>query len=103
LSVFTTSAPKIINSIAKAAKEENLAKIEELASKLIACSGQAQLASFSNKAKDLVIAVRENNKPTIDRTVDSLRQNFEQMVRNVNPVVLEQKMEFDNSSSSLTS
>jgi hypothetical protein len=103
LSIFTTNAPKLIDGIIKASKEENLAKIEELAAKLISCSSPAQMSSFTDTAKNLIIAVREHNKSTIDKIVDSLMQNFEQMVRDINPVALEQKMEFDNSSASFRS
>jgi hypothetical protein len=92
LSIFTARAPKIINGIAEAAKEENLTEIEELAAKLIAYSSQAQLTGFTDKAKDLIIAVREHKKDTIDKTVDSLRQCFDQMAKDTNPVTMEQKI-----------
>jgi hypothetical protein len=103
LSIFAARAPKIINDIAEAAKEENLIEIEELAAKLIAYSNQAQLTGFTNKAKDLVIAAREHKKSIIDKNVDSLRQCFDQMVRNINPATMEQKIEFDNSPASFVS
>jgi hypothetical protein len=103
LSIFATRAPKIINGITEAAKEENLAEIEALAAKLIAYSNQAQLTGFADKAKDLIIAVREHKKSAIDKNADLLKQYFDQMARDINPVATEQKIEFDNSSSSLVS
>jgi hypothetical protein len=81
LSIFTARAPKIINSIAEAAKKENLAQMEELAAKLIAYSNQAQLDGFTDKAKDLVIAAREHKISTLENQVDLLKQHFEQMVK----------------------
>ena len=103
LSIFAARAPKIINDIAEAAKEENLTEIEELVAKLIAYSSQAQLTGFTDKAKDLVIAVRESKKTAIDENIDSLRQYFDQMARNINPATMEQKIEFDNSPASFVS
>jgi hypothetical protein len=101
LSIFSTRAPLIIGSIIKAAKEENLTEIEELAAKLISFSHQAQLTGFTAKVNDLVIAVREHNKSAIDKNIESLKRCFEQMIGNINPVALDQKLEFDNSSASL--
>jgi len=89
LSIFTARAPKIINGIADAAKEENLAHIEELAAKLIAYSNQAQLDRFTDMVKDLVIAAREHHTSVIDSHIDSLKQCFEQMVRTTGPVIPE--------------
>jgi hypothetical protein len=101
LSIFSTRTPLIIGSITKAVKEENLTEIEELAAKLISYSNQAQLTGFTAKAKDLVIAVRERNKSAIDKNIESLKRCFEQMTGDINPLTLDQKLEFDNSPASL--
>jgi hypothetical protein len=37
----------------------------------------------------------------IDKNVDSLRQCFDQMTGDINPITLDQKLEFDNSPASL--
>jgi len=58
-----------------------LAQLEELTTKLIAYSGQAQLPNFAEKVKNIVIAARENKTDTAEKHVHSLRQSLEQMAR----------------------
>jgi len=95
LSIFVAAAPKLINGICNAIEAKNLAELEYLAAKLIAYSSQAQLTSFTEKVKNLIIAAREQKNDLVEKQIDSLRYCFEQMARITNATALDERIEVE--------
>jgi hypothetical protein len=93
LSIFATNAPKLINDLFEAAKAENHEEMEELAAELITYSSQAQLTEFTNRIKNLIIAVREHDLSKAEQETDSLRQCFEQMIQKIDSIIPITKIE----------
>jgi hypothetical protein len=96
LSTFVSTAPKLINGICDAAQAGNLAEMEELATKLISYSNQAQLVSFTEKVKNLIIAAREQKPSTMENEIDSIREYFEQMAEKIDSIIPVKKIELNS-------
>lgn len=96
LSIFVSNAPKLINSLCDAAQAGNLAEMEEFAAKLIKYSNDAQLVSFAEKIKNLVIAAREQKIDIMEKQTSSLKQCFEQMAKISKSIGIEEKTELNS-------
>ena len=87
LSIFTAKAPRLIDCIVNAIKEENLTELEDLATKLILYSDNAHLNGFSERVKNLIIAVREHKISMAETLAESLKQCLRQMTETTCAIV----------------
>lgn len=90
-------APKLINSICNKIETKSLAEVEWLAAKLATYSRKAQLTSFADKAKNLIIAAREQEIDLAKKHADSLRYSFEQMAKAIHATEFDKRTEVEDS------
>lgn len=83
MSIFAIKAPRLLDYIEKAVKEENIADIEYHASKLIVYSSNACLEGFTQVTKNLIIAARENKIDLVREHSTFLKESFERMTKAV--------------------
>ncbi|MEN6383797.1 MAG: hypothetical protein ABFD79_01210 [Phycisphaerales bacterium] len=81
MTIFTAKAPKLINSIEEAVNSKSMGELEDLATKLIVYSNNAQLEGFTQRVKNLIIAARENKIQTAKQHSDSLKECFQKMTK----------------------
>jgi hypothetical protein len=92
LSVFISKAPRYIDRIIDAADSNDMSRVEELAAKLSVCSDMAQLAGFVERARDIMVAAREQKPAVVKNLAGGLKQAFEQMVNFTGSTVIEQML-----------
>jgi hypothetical protein len=93
LSVFISNAPRCIDRIIDAAEIKDMSRVEELAAKLSVYSDMAQLAGFVERARDIIVAAREQKPVVVKNLADGLKQAFEQMVSFTDSTTFEQRPE----------
>lgn len=98
LSVFISNAPRCIDRIIEAAKTEDMSRVEELAAKLSACSDMAQLAGFVERARDIIVASREQKSDVVKNLAAGLKQAFEQIADFADTTKFEQSDESEETS-----
>jgi hypothetical protein len=98
LSVFIRNTPRCINRIIDAAENKDMSRVEELAAKLSVCSDMAQLAGFVERARDIIVAAREQKPAVVKNLADGLKQAFEQIVSFTGSVTIEQRLELKDAS-----
>ncbi|MDD5134826.1 MAG: hypothetical protein PHP01_05395 [Phycisphaerae bacterium] len=95
LSMFVSAAPRCIDGILDAVEANDLATVEKVATKLMACSNRAQLAGFTEEIKNIVIAAREQKTAVAVNLAEKLKQAFEQMIKSIDSTVLEQRLQIE--------
>ena len=98
LSVFISNAPRCINRIIDAAEIKDMSRVEELAAKLSVCSDMAQLAGFVERARDIIVAAREQKPAVVKNLADGLKQAFEQIVSFTDSTTFEQRLKLGETS-----
>jgi len=98
LSVFIGKAPKYIDRIIDAAEIKDMSRVEELAAKLSVCSDMAQLAGFVERARDIIVAAREQKPAVVKNLADGLKQAFEQIVSFTDSTTFEQRLKLGETS-----
>jgi hypothetical protein len=98
LSVFISNAPRCIDRIIDAAENKDMSRVEELAAKLSVCSDMAQLAGFVERARDIIVAAREQKPAVVKNLADGLKQAFEQIVSFTDSTTFEQRLKLGETS-----
>jgi len=98
LSVFINNMPRCIDRIINAAEIKDMLRVEELAAKLSVCSNTAQLAGFVERARDIMVAAREEKPAVVKNLADGLKQAFEQIASFTDSTIFEQGPEPEETS-----
>lgn len=98
LSVFISNVPRCIDRIIDAVEIEDMSRVEELAAKLSVYSEMAQLAGFVERARDIIVAAREQKSSAVEKLAQGLKQAFEQMISFAGMTTFKQKSESEETS-----
>jgi hypothetical protein len=95
LSVFISNAPRCIDRIIDAAEIKDMSRVEELAAKISICSDMAQLTGFVERARDVIVAAREQKPTVVKNLADDMKQALEQMIGSTDSLIGKQRLNLE--------